>query len=81
MTYDPRNPRDDEADSLGAGVIATAALAVLAIAGIAFYVVSSDRTTISATDKPAGIDGGATTTGQGGTSPGMPAPTNPDHRR
>jgi hypothetical protein len=72
MTYDPRNPdprEADEADGLGTGIIATPALAVLALAGIVFAVVSMDRPP-PLTDRSA-IERSAppATTGQGGVDP------------
>ena len=83
MTYDPRNPDPrrptDEEGSLGAGIVATAALAVLAIAGIAFYIVSADRTTISAIDRPPEVESPSpATSGQGAPSR---MPTNPERGR
>jgi hypothetical protein len=84
MTYNPQEPkqRHGDHDGLGPGIVATAALAVLAIAGIAFYVVSTDRTTISATDKPSAVENrtAPSTTGQGGASPELPRP-DPDPGR
>jgi hypothetical protein len=79
MTDDPRNRRPDEGDSLGPGIVATAALAVLAIAGIAFYVVSTDRTTITATDKlpPAELRVPPQTSGQGDSTRTRPVDPDP----
>jgi hypothetical protein len=87
MTYDPgpRDPRRHTAvsDGLGPGVIAAAALAVLALAGIAFYIVSMDRTSIVATDTPSAVQQSVPpkTTGEGGAASRMPPPADPDRGR
>ena len=77
MTHDPRSPdprEADEAHGLGVGIVATTALAVLALAGIVFTIVSMDRPTTSTDRSAIERTTSPSTTGQGGAPLNIPPP-------